>query len=124
LSLLLDTHTLIWWLANAPTLADAARTAIADDPDVFVSTASAWEIAIKQSIGKLDVPTDLEAQLQHQGFEPLPITMAHALAAGSLPKHHADPFDRMLIAQATIEGLTVVTRDSRFSLYGVPTLGA
>lgn len=124
MSLLLDTHVLLWWLANDSALADTARRAIASEPNVFVSTATVWEIAIKQSAGKLNAPADLQIQLQRHSFEPLSITLPHALAAGALPRHHNDPFDRMLIAQATIEGLTLVTRDSRFARYGVPSLPA
>ncbi len=123
--LLLDTHTLLWWLADDPTLAHAARQAIAaEDSAVFASAASAWEIAIKTALGKLDAPGDLEDQLVRHRFEPLSITIAHALAAGALPHHHEDPFDRVLIAQAKAEDLTVVTRDPRFRLYGVSTLDA
>jgi PIN domain nuclease of toxin-antitoxin system len=125
MTLLLDTHALLWWLADDPKLSPTARRAIANpDSLVFVSAATAWEIAIKQNIGKLDAPVDLEDQLEEHRFEPLPITVAHAYAAGFLPRHHDDPFDRVLIAQAAAEGLTIVTRDPRFELYGVPTLPA
>jgi PIN domain nuclease of toxin-antitoxin system len=89
-----------------------------------VTAATAWEIAIKQSIGKLEAPSDLEAQLQLHGFDPLPIIVAHASAAGFLPRHHDDPFDRMLVAQAAAEGLTIVTRDPRIARYSIPTLAA
>jgi PIN domain nuclease of toxin-antitoxin system len=85
---------------------------------------SAWEISIKKTLGKLAVPGDLEQQVLSGGFEPLPITIAHGIAAGQLPRHHEDPFDRMLIAQAFAEGLTIVTRDKRFSDYGVALLPA
>jgi PIN domain nuclease of toxin-antitoxin system len=123
-SLLLDTHALLWWLADDPTLSDAARTAIANEARIFVSAATVWEIAIKQNAGRLDAPSDLEEEVERNGFEPLPITLTHAYAAGFLPKHHEDPFDRMLIAQAAIEGLKLVTRDRRFTRYGVATLPA
>ena len=89
-----------------------------------MSAASAWELAIKKALGKLDVPDDLEAKLEHHRFAPLPVTVAHALHAGDLPRHHGDPFDRMLVAQAQLEGLTIVTRDPRFAPYGVPLLAA
>lgn len=123
--LLLDTHALVWWLANDPALSRAARTAIAaPDAEVFVSAASAWEISMKQALGKLEAPSDLERQLELHRFEPLSITVAHAYAAGFLPRHHDDPFDRMLVAQAKTEDLVVVTRDPRFRLYDVGTLAA
>jgi PIN domain nuclease of toxin-antitoxin system len=124
-TLLLDTHALLWWLADDPQLTDGARAAIASPrSSVMVSAATAWEIAIKRALGKLSSPADLEAQIRENRFDPLPITVAHALAAGALPRHHQDPFDRMLVAQAMAEGLTIVTRDPRIELYGVPTLAA
>jgi len=123
--LLLDTHALLWWLSSDPSLSPAAREAIArPDADVAVSAASAWEISIKTALGKLTAPGDLEAQLARHRFTPLPITVAHALLAGSLPGHHDDPFDRMLVAQARTERMTLVTRDPRIGLYGVPTVPA
>jgi PIN domain nuclease of toxin-antitoxin system len=123
--LLLDTHALLWWLADEPTLSNAARTSIAnEDSIVFVSAASVWEMSIKRQLGKLDAPTDLAEQIDRHRFDALPITIAHALEAGSLPPHHDDPFDRMLIAQAIAEHLTIVTRDSRFARYEVPILAA
>ncbi len=120
--LLLDTHALLWWLADEG-MTDQARDAIAD-PDnlVMVSAASAWEISIKKALGKLSAPDDLEPQLHENGFAPLSISIAHGLAAGQLARHHDDPFDRMLIAQAFIEGLTIVTHDKRFSDYNVALL--
>jgi len=120
--LLLDTHALLWWLADEG-LVDQARDAIADPANlVMVSAASAWEISIKQALGKLTAPDDIERQVGEGGFTPLPITIAHGTAAGQLPRHHDDPFDRMLIAQALAEGLTVVTHDKRFTDYDVQTL--
>jgi len=122
--LLLDTHALLWWLADEG-LTTQARDAIADPANlVAVSAASAWEISIKKALGKLTAPDDLERQLQAGGLTPLPITIAHGTAAGRLPRHHEDPFDRMLIAQAFAEGLTIVTRDKRFDDYGVALLSA
>lgn len=122
--LLLDTHTLLWWLADRD-LGSDARAAIADPlNDVFVSAATAWELSTKKALGKLRAPDDLTTQLETNAFTPLPISVDHAIAAGSLPRHHDDPFDRMLIAQASIEGLTVVTRDERFAAYGVRLLAA
>lgn len=120
--LLLDTHALLWWLADAG-LTDQAREAIADPANlVMVSAASAWEISIKKALGKLAAPDDLEQQVDAGGFNALPISIAHATAAGRLPRHHDDPFDRMLIAQAFAEGLTIVTHDKRFADYDVATL--
>ncbi len=121
--LLLDTHALLWWLADDPALTREAKSAVADPASaVFVSAATAWEIAIKQALGKLEAPNDLENQIQLNGFEPLSITITHAYSAGTLPRHHDDPFDRMLVAQALVEGLTIVTRDPRLERYGVLTL--
>jgi PIN domain nuclease of toxin-antitoxin system len=123
--LLLDTHALLWWLTRDAKLSPAARAAIADpDSEVAVSAASAWEMAIKSALGKLKAPADLGAQLARHQFTPLAITVVHALEAGALPRHHDDPFDRMLVAQARIEGLTLVTRDAWAVRYGVPTLPA
>lgn len=122
--LLLDTHVLLWWLAAAPMSSQASAAIAHEANDVLVSAASAWEIAIKRALGKLASPADLEAQLQRQNMQALPITLAHALAAGALPLHHADPFDRMLVAQAHAERLTLVTRDEQLALYGVPVIHA
>jgi len=122
--LLLDTHALLWWLADEG-LTPPAQDAIADPANlVVVSAASAWEISIKKALGKLATPDDLEQQVRDGGFSPLPISIAHGVAAGQLPHHHEDPFDRMLIAQALAEGLTIVTRDKRFGDYGVGLLAA
>jgi PIN domain nuclease of toxin-antitoxin system len=122
--LLLDTHALLWWLADEG-LTAGAREAIADPANlVAVSAASAWEISIKKALGKLTAPDDLEEQVRAGGLTPLPISIAHGLAAGQLPRHHEDPFDRMLIAQALAEQLTIVTRDERFADYGVALLPA
>lgn len=123
MSLLIDTHILLWWLADDPALPNAAGEAIADsDADVLVSAASAWEIAVKKASGRLDAPDDLLDALDANEFDILPITSSHALAAGALPPHHTDPFDRMLIAQAAAEGLTLVTFDPQFAAYGVDLL--
>ena len=121
--LLLDTNVLLWWLA-AERLSDHLQQLIADPMnDVIVSAASAWEIAIKKALNKLNAPDDLEAQLIAGGFLLLPISVGHAVAAGALPRHHDDPFDRMLIAQARAEQLTLVTSDTRFGAYEVDLLG-
>jgi PIN domain nuclease of toxin-antitoxin system len=122
-SLLLDTHILLWWLSDDPLLPAAAREAIASpDSGVLVSAATAWEIAIKRAAGRLDAPDDLLEALRVNDFETLPITAAHALAAGALPPHHADPFDRMLIAQARAESLSLISVDDRFPQYDVELL--
>jgi PIN domain nuclease of toxin-antitoxin system len=122
--LLLGTHALLWWLADDGLITEA-RDAIADPANfVTVSAASAWEISVKKALGKLAAPDDLEQQVQLSGFVPLPVSVAHGIAAGRLAHHHEDPFDRMLIAQAFAEGLTIVTRNKRFADYGVPVIPA
>jgi PIN domain nuclease of toxin-antitoxin system len=121
--ILLDTHILLWWLADDPSLPDPAREVIADARStVVVSAATAWEIAIKRVRGRLDAPEDLLGALQANNFDSIDVTPVHALAAGALPAHHADPFDRMLIAQAANEGLTIVSVDPRFGDYDVDLL--
>ena len=123
MNLLLDTHILLWWLADDPGLSEKQRSAIADPANVvYVSAASAWEIAIKKALGKLIAPNDLGAALIASELEQLPITVTHAEAVGDLPLHHRDPFDRMLIAQAGVEDLTVVTGDPIFAQYEVRRL--
>ncbi len=123
--LLLDTHSVLWALGRPAELAPDARAAIEDGQnDVLVSAASAWEVAIKRAAGKLEAPDDFADAILAAAFRPLAITVEHATAAGALPPHHTDPFDRMLVAQAMIEDLIVVTRDARFARYGVPTLEA
>lgn len=125
MQLLLDTHTLLWWLADDPQLGPAARGKIADGGNaVFVSAASAWEMEIKRALGKLEAPPDLEDAIEHNSFQPLGMTVPHAILAGRLPPHHGDPFDRMLIAQASAGQLTIVTKDRAFSAYGVALLDA
>ncbi len=125
--LLLDTHAFLWWLAGDEALSSAARAAIADDANgVFVSAASAWEIATKYRIGKLTgvaaVVADLDGAIGNQGFEGLPIGVRHGQAAGALPGPHRDPFDRMLIAQAMLENLVLVSNEQPFDAYGVARL--
>lgn len=123
MKLLLDTHILIWYLAGDPKLPSAIRDLLVDpDNQVFVSVASVWEIAIKKALGKLASPDNLPEVLVECGFEVLQITIFHALQAGALPRHHDDPFDRMLVAQAMLEDLTLATRDSRIPAYGVSIL--
>jgi PIN domain nuclease of toxin-antitoxin system len=122
LKLLLDTHTLLWFLADSPKLSGKARRAIAGASTVYVSAATAWEISIKKARGKLKAPDDLEKEMLANRLEPLPVTVAHALAAGELPFHHHDPFDRVLIAQAQAESLTLVSADRSFGECGVRVL--
>jgi len=118
-TVLLDTHVLLWWLANDARLSPSARRIISDPTNrVFVSAASAWEISIKRALGKLQAPPDLEAAAAQSHLETLPISLKHAAAAGALPAHHADPFDRMLVAQAQLEGMTLLTHDRRLAAYG------
>lgn len=121
--LLLDTHALLWWLADDPSLSQPAREAIADGANVVaVSAATAWEVSIKRTLGTLEVPDDLETQVDANDFLTLPITFAHGLAAGSLPRHHDDPFDRMIVTQAQAGSFTVVTHDTHLAHYGVGVL--
>jgi PIN domain nuclease of toxin-antitoxin system len=127
MKLLLDTHTLIWWLENHPRLGKAARKAIVAADERFISAVSAWEISVKISIGRLGLsidPADSIRELRTAGFRPLPIDFHHAWALRSLPFHHADPFDRMLVAQAQCEGLTLVTADEEIPAYGIPVIDA
>ena len=123
--LLLDTHVLLWSLTEPQRLSQRAREAL-EDPrsEVFVSSISGWEIAVKHALGKLQAPDDLEAGIKQQGFTPLSLTFRHAEQAGALPPHHGDPFDRMLVAQAQLEGLIVITRDRHISRYDVRTMSA
>ena len=121
---LLDTHTLLWWLDGDRHLSRRARNVIAaDDNSVLVSAASAWEISTKVRLGKLpgaiEVAAELPAILRQQNFEPLSISIVHALRAGNLPGPHRDPFDRMLIAQAQADDLTLVSNERVFDTYGV-----
>ena len=124
MQLLLDTHAFLWWLAGDDALSVAARTAIADDGNgVFISAASAWEITIKHRIGKLRgvgaIIADLDRAIADQGFSGLPISVRHGQVAGALPGPHRDPFDRMLIAQAMLENLVLVSNEQPFDAYGV-----
>lgn len=124
-SYLLDTHVLLWWLDDPGKLSPAVRDAIADpDSRVLLSVASACEMKIKQSLVRLEIPTDLAAVLRQTEIDVLDIKLAHAVAIADLPNHHRDPFDRMLIAQAQLESLVIMTRDSKFSAYVVDVLEA
>jgi len=122
---LLDTHVLLWWLMDHPKLGASARGAIADaHNEIYVSAASGWEISIKRKVGKLRAPDDLESRIAADGFRLLPISFRHAEQAGALPLLHNDPFDRMLIAQAEIENLTLITNDQQITRYEVRTMAA
>lgn len=118
--LLLDTHVLLWWLADDRRLGDDHRALIADSSNiVLVSAMTVAEIAIKASLGKLEAPDDLLPTLEAGGFDELPFEASHAAVLRTLPWHHRDPFDRVLIAQAIAERLTVLTADPHFAAYGV-----
>ena len=117
--LLLDTHILLWWLADSPSLPEQAREFIADPGNaVFVSAVSLWEIWLKQSLGKLTLPADFDEKLTGESFESLPLMAAHTRGVAAMPWHHRDPFDRMLIAQARVAGLKLVTADEVAAAYG------
>lgn len=125
--LLLDTHTFLWWCANSQRLSQRAKAAISDAAnDVFVSAVNGWEIAIKARLGRLplpDAPTAfMAAMLERHAFAVLPITMVHAVAESELPAHHGDPFDRLLVSQAKLEGMQLVTDDTQIQRYDVSTL--
>ncbi len=120
--LLLDTHAFLWWRADDRRLGKRARAAIADADVVFVSAATAWEAAIKAALGRLQYPDTIEMGVEASGFEKLPISLAHAEWAARLPLHHRDPFDRILVAQAQAEGLSLVTDDRKILRYDVPVL--
>jgi PIN domain nuclease of toxin-antitoxin system len=127
--LLLDSHVFLWWLQDSRRLGRAARRAIqAPTATVFVSAASVWEIAIKQSIGRLRMGSGRSAALDSAisacGFVELPVTARHAASVRELPHHHGDPFDRLLVAQARVEGSYLVTADDQFAPYGVPLVPA
>ena len=125
--LLLDTHALIWWISGESPLTNRARLAIADEGnEIFVSAASTWEIATKFRLGKLPsvarIAADFGGAISGQGFSPLAVTVRHGQAAGALPGPHQDPFDRMLIAQAMLDNLVLVSNETLFDIYGVVRL--
>jgi len=121
--LLLDTHAFLWWDSNDARLPESLRSAIAlAGNQVFVSAVTVWEIAIKRASGKLIYGRPVKKAIDEQGFLPLPITVEHAEWAGALPQLHRDPFDRLLVAQAQLEGLVLVTVDEQISRYQVPHL--
>jgi PIN domain nuclease of toxin-antitoxin system len=127
MKLLLDTHAFIWWDENPDKLGAASRQACSDpDNDLVLSTASVWEIQLKRMVGKLTLSKPLrqliEEQASQNGMEISPVQVEHILRLDSLPFHHRDPFDRILIAQAQVAGWTIVTHDGAFKQYGVPVL--
>ena len=124
MKLLLDTHTFLWWVGASRDLSRRARSAIGSGRnECFVSVASGWEIAIKVSLGTLKVDGALDRflpeQLAANSFQPLPIDLRHCARVATLPFHHRDPFDRLLVAQALEEGIAIVTADPAFTKYGV-----
>lgn len=123
MNLLIDTHALLWWLDDHPSLSEKARVVIADGNNlVFVSAAVIWEIRIKQALGKLRVPANFGQILNKQPMEMLAITVEHVQAVKDLPFNHRDPFDRMLIAQAAVEGFTIVSHDKNFKQFKIPII--
>ena len=126
MNLLLDTHVLLWWLDDPTTLlSEQALTTIRDsDNQIIISVVSAWEIAIKKALNKLEAPENLKEMIVDSGFELMPVDYEHAWQVKDMPLHHRDPFDRLLVAQATVENLTFVTRDPKLKAYNVPILEA
>ena len=122
--LLLDSHVVLWWLDDHEDLGASARDRIRDATAVLVSVVTPWELGIKRALGKLHLPEGLVPVIAQAGFELLPIVAAHAELAAALPFHHRDPFDRMLIAQAQLEGLTLVTADDLLRVYDIETVDA
>ena len=123
MNLFLDTHILLWWLDDSPLLSEQAHSTISDvDNLIILSAVVIWEIRIKQALGKLEIAPDFYNVIKQQGFELLSITSDHAYAVGNLPMHHRDPFDRMLIAQAMLEGFTIMTHDAIFKSYEIPIM--
>jgi PIN domain nuclease of toxin-antitoxin system len=122
---LLDTHVVLWWLDDPAKLSEKVRQAIRDaDNRVYVSAAAVWEMGIKKSLGRLDIPANLPDVLRGNNIEVLDVNIHHALSVADLPMLHQDPFDRMQIVQANLEGLTILTRDERIQQYDVDWIGA
>jgi PIN domain nuclease of toxin-antitoxin system len=122
--LLLDTHVFLWWSEDSRRLKAPIRRAIEEADDVFVSAASIWEASIKAALGKLELRASLADTVVRAGFSPLSVDFAHAEAVCSLPRLHADPFDRMLVAQAQVEALHLVSHDPALAKYPVSFLPA
>jgi len=123
--ILLDTHALIWWFDGDKKLGSNAIEHISNpENDIYISAATVWEMSIKQQMGKLVAPDDIESKIEQAGFSALPISLFHGQQAGRLALHHKDPFDRMLIAQAQAEGLEILTKDEHFPAYGIRLINA
>jgi len=122
--LLLDTHVVLWWRADSRRLGAAARRAIARADVVWVSAVSGWEVAIKQTLGKLRLADSFASMVEASQFTELALTLKHAEQLATLPRHHADPFDRMLVAQAQVEGATLLTHDRQLAPYDVGRIWA
>ena len=123
--ILLDTHVVIWWLADAPNLGEKARSLIQNQQNqIYVSAAAMWELSIKMAKGLLDLPESVFEMIEEDGFIPLSITWFHSRQAGFLPDIHKDPFDRMLIAQVQAEGLELMTADTLIPKYGIRVIDA
>jgi len=117
--LLIDTHLILWWISDDPSLSGVACALISDPSNtVFISPVSMWEIWLKKSLGKLQLPAEFEAALAKEQFEHIPLTSAHTRGVADLPWHHRDPFDRMLVAQAQAADLTFLTADEQLVPYG------
>jgi len=121
-NLLFDSHAALWWATDDPRLPERVRVAIEGGAVGAISAASVWELEIKAASGKLRIDADVSERLLASGFRPLGITFEHGVAAARLPPLHRDPFDRMLVAQAQLEGFVIVTRDGNIRRYGVPVL--
>lgn len=120
---LLDTHTLLWALADDKRLSPEAKSTIASEENaIFVSIATLWELKIKESLGKIKLPKNFYREIQPSGYELLNIHINHIEKLGKLPKHHRDPFDRMLISQSIVEELTLITQDQEIKKYKIKTL--
>jgi PIN domain nuclease of toxin-antitoxin system len=122
--LLLDTQVVIWWLVDDDTLSGEIKNAIDSEPEVYVSSVTVWVVAARQASGKLDCPDDVSELIVNCAFRELPVSHRHAVTAARLPAIHGDPFDRMLVAQARCEELTLVTRDADIHRYEIPILKA
>lgn len=122
--LLLDTHVILWWLSDSPRLSDVMRALIrSEENELYVSMVTLWEIRVKEALGKLAIPAEFRGDLAEQGILELSVSGEDTDVLATLPMHHRDPFDRLLIAQAIRNSLTIVTADSRISRYGVATVG-
>ncbi|MFJ9905094.1 type II toxin-antitoxin system VapC family toxin [Streptomyces sp. NPDC101152] len=124
MSYLIDTHIALWWLDASPELSDDLRELLRTRPEVYMSAVTPWEVALKYSLGKPGHVPGLPERVRDLQFKPLPVTMEHSVGVSELPWHHRDPFDRMLVAQAQHEGLTIITRDTWIPKYDVEVLPA